>query len=279
MATKAPSTQKDNHKEVKNLLLFFNNPPAPIDQIEPKHIRQYLDWRIEYTKSQALKKGKEVNPNMGSVRANREKALFSHIFNFAREYGYTSRENPCQGVKGLKERGRKDIYVSDEMLNQVLVVADKPAWFALRLAYLTGQRPSDVLKMKVTDIYDSYLHLQQNKTKERVRILITGELQELLVQIQKYRNNLSAKSTSLLIDEKGKALTSRNLRTRFDKAREDAGIEKSKFQFRDLRAKAATDVNEYTDIKKAQTLLGHTSKKMTEHYIRHRLGKKANPIK
>lgn len=205
--------------------------------------------------------------------------MFSHIFNFAREYGYTSRENPCQGVKGFKERGRKDIYVSDEMLNKVLVVADKPAWFALRLAYLTGQRPSDVLKMKVTDIYDSYLHLQQNKTKERVRILIMGELQELLVQIQDYRNCLSAKSASLLIDEKGKALTSRNLRTRFDKAREDAGIEKSKFQFRDLRAKAATDVNEYTDIKKAQTLLGHTSEKMTEHYIRHRLGKKANPVK
>ena len=59
----------------------------PIDAIAPMGIREYMDLR-----GQAAK-----------VRANREKALFSHIFNKAREWGYTASQNPCQGVKGFKE--------------------------------------------------------------------------------------------------------------------------------------------------------------------------------
>lgn len=84
---------------------------------------------------------------------------------------------------------------------------------------------------------------------------------------------------SILINEKGMTLTAGTLRGRFNKARIAAGVEKEIFQFRDLRAKSATDINKQADIKKAQTLLGHTSEKMTAHYVRPRLGKKANPFK
>lgn len=76
--TKAANTQRDNHKELIWLYKFFDNPPAPLEKIEPINIRQYLDWR-------------------GIIRANREKALFSHIWNKAREWGYTSLTNPCVG--------------------------------------------------------------------------------------------------------------------------------------------------------------------------------------
>jgi hypothetical protein len=37
--TKAPTPQKDNKRELKQLLLFFNEPPAPLEAIEPQHIR------------------------------------------------------------------------------------------------------------------------------------------------------------------------------------------------------------------------------------------------
>lgn len=40
-------------------------------------------------------------------------------------------------------------------------------------------------------------------------------------------------------------------------------------QFRDLRAKAATDIEAP---EKAQKLLGHTKRDMTEHYVRKRRG-------
>ena len=79
------------------------------------------------------------------MRANREKALFSHIFNKAREWGYTAAPNPCAGVKGFTERGR-DAYIEDVTYKAVWDAADWPTRDAMDLAYLTGQRPADVLK-------------------------------------------------------------------------------------------------------------------------------------
>ncbi|WP_429325097.1 tyrosine-type recombinase/integrase [Paraburkholderia sp. GAS348] len=59
------------------------------------------------------------------------------------------------------------------------------------------------------------------------------------------------------------------LRFRFDRARLAARVEKDRFQFRDLRAKAGTDKTEASgDIRAAQLQLGHKSLKMTEHYVR-----------
>jgi integrase len=70
------------------------------------------------------------------------------------------------------------------------------------------------------------------------------------------------------------------LRSRFDLAREKAGIEKSAFQLRDLRAKAGTDKAESSgDILKARDQLGHTTVVMTEKYVRERRGKAVTPTK
>lgn len=59
---------------------------------------------------------------------------------------------------------------------------------------------------------------------------------------------------------------------RFEKARKAAGIH---FQLRDLRAKAATDLE---DLALAQKLLGHSSRSMTEHYVKRRAGEKVSPL-
>ena len=48
----------------------------------------------------------DIRGKIVKVRANREKTLLSHIFNKAREWGYTALQNPCQGVKGFKGTGR-----------------------------------------------------------------------------------------------------------------------------------------------------------------------------
>ena len=68
-------------------------------------------------------------------------------------------------------------------------------------------------------------------------------------------------------------------RSHFDKARDAAeqeakelGISFERFQFRDLRPKAASDIDAMHDIKAAQKLLGHTTEQMTAGYIRSRRG-------
>ena len=70
------------------------------------------------------------------------------------------------------------------------------------------------------------------------------------------------------------------LRGRFDLTKEAAGVAKSEFQMRDLRAKAGTDKAESSgDIMQARDQLGHTTVVMAEQYIRNREGKKVSPTK
>ena len=70
---------------------------------------------------------------------NREKALLSHMFNKAREWGYTDAPNPCQGVKGFTESGR-DRYVSDTEFAAVRSAAEgrERYWGSRPLAAVAG---------------------------------------------------------------------------------------------------------------------------------------------
>lgn len=89
---KASRTLADNQNEVANLKAFFDDPPAPLERIQAVDVRHYMTWRT---------KG-----DTAYLRANRENALLSHIWNFARDKGYTALPNPCAGIKGFKEVGR-----------------------------------------------------------------------------------------------------------------------------------------------------------------------------
>lgn len=266
---KAPRSQRDNIKELAKLYEFFDNPPAPLDQIQPINIRQYMDWRKD-----------------APVRANREKALFSHIFNKAREWGLTDRTNPCAGVAGYREKGR-DTYVEDEVYQAVHAAADQPLRDAMDLAYLTGQRPADVLAIAQNDIRGGALHIRQAKTDTKLRIAIKGELAPLLARIDERKAGKKIQALKLLVNEEGRPLTYSALRSRFDRARERAAAANPRlasdihhFQFRDLRAKAGTDKTESTgDIRMAQKQLGHASVTMTENYVRDRLGTISDPTK
>jgi integrase len=251
--TKAYRTQKDNEKELEKLEAVFG--AMPIDAIKPFHIKRYLDERGKTAK----------------VRANRERALFSHVFNFARECGYTDAPNPCAGIKGHKESGR-DRYVEDDEFLAVWNAADRPTQDAMDLAHLTGQRPADLLKFNRSDIRNGMLALTQNKTGKKLLIEIVGELETLIERIQG-REYYSVGCDALLQDGSGQRLSYGTLRTRFDRAREAAGVH---FQFRDIRAKTATDTE---NLAHAQRLLGHKTRAMTEHYTRHRKGEKVSPLK
>lgn len=288
LPTKAPGTQKTNETELSWLLKFFGDPPAPLDKIEPVHIRKYLDWRVQQAKKDAMARNEKriksgqkeiaVPANIGSICANREKALFSHMWNFARNEGYTKNSNPCAGIKGFLETGR-DVVISDTMISQVMEHASQSLQFALKLAHYTGQRPGDVLRMTEGHIIGNVLHVRQGKTGAKLRIQIQGELQKLLADIIAYKSQFKVRSLALLVNEEGHAMTKSMLRGRFDAAREAAGIPKADFQFRDLRATAATEMDEIAGTRSAQSLLGHTTEGMTAHYIRHKVGKKVVPVR
>ncbi|WP_439895386.1 site-specific integrase [Pseudomonas syringae] len=260
--TKAAATQKDNKRELANLMDFFDDPPGPLDAITPQNVRQYLNWR-----------------KSAPVRANREKALLSHIWNFARDMGYTTLANPCAGIRGNKESGRS-VYVEDDLFSLVYEKADPGLRDAMDLAYLTGQRVTDTRLLDERDIRGGEIWITQGKTKAKRRIQITGELAELIQRIMSRKATYKVRSTQLIVSSDGRGMTSAMLRNRFDAARTAAGIEKSAFQFRDLRAKAGTDKAESSgDIVKARDQLGHTTVVMTEKYVRARKGKQITPTR
>jgi integrase len=291
LPTKASATQEINLRELAWLYKFFDTPPVTLEEIEPMHIRQYLDWRVQATiakkqeenaKRRANKKPElPILKNHGHVSANREKALFSHIWNFARSKGLTSKANPCAGIEGHFESGR-DVYVEDEVYKAVHDAAEQPLRDALDLAYLTGQRPADVLKLARADIKDGELWIQQNKTGAKLRITIEGELAQLIERIK----GRKVMGLSLVNMMDGTPMSRFELRGALDRARAAAARAHpalagkiKQFQFRDLRAKAATDKDEAHGISAAQEQLGHSTAAMTKHYVRHRKGKLVKPTK
>ncbi len=296
LPTKAARTQQDNEKELAWLLKFFGDPPAPLDSIEPMHIGQYKRWRLKAARELAEAKNAErrelgraaqpIADNVGHVRANREKALFSHIWNYCREHGLTKLPNPCAGVEGFHEEGR-DVAPDAATVQKVVEHSSKPLEFAIRLGDIIGQRPADVLRVTEKsiegDVPGGILRLRQGKTKEKLRIVIEGLLADLILEIRAYKKAIEAErkvyAMALLVNEEGKALTKAMLRDRFDDARALANVPKSEFQFRDLRAKAATDLDEERGTRDAQSLLGHTTEGMTVNYIRHKVGKKVRPLR
>ena len=154
---KALATQKDNLLCLRFLRKVFDG--APIDAVTPQIIAQYRD-----------KRGATV-----PVRVNREITLFSHVFNIAREWGYTSKENPVKGVRKNRETPR-DFYADASVWNAVYGVACQELQDAMDLNYLTGQRPGDVLLMRFSDIRDGALEVKPNKTQKssgkKLRILL-----------------------------------------------------------------------------------------------------------
>lgn len=250
ISQKKASTARTDLVKLKHLLLFFNN--APLEDITAQHVREYMNWRKD-------------TPGI----ANNELSLFGHIWQYAREWGYTNLASPSSGVKRFPIR-KRDIYVEDHIFKCVYSVSDQTMRDLMDLAYLTGQRPVDLANLEKSHIFDGYLHIIQQKTNAKLRIEIVGRLAEILE-----RRIATQTNEFLFSTKKGEKLTASKLGKRFVRFRELASEkypehkdEILSFQFRDLRAKSGTDKAMDQGEEAARQQLGHTTIKMTKTYIR-----------
>jgi integrase len=221
------------------------------------------------------------------VAANRELALFSHIWNKAREWGYTSKTNPCAGVSKNKETPR-DFYADDEVWQAVRVAGVQELRDAMDLAYLTGQRPADVLKITRASVTDTALMVKQGKTAKMLSIQLDedGE-RNALGQLLDTIKARKVSGLHLLMTAGGLRLNKHTLRLRFQTARALAAEQARAagngplaerielFQFRDARPKAASEID---SIAAASELLGHSKEAITRKvYVR--VGQKVKPTR
>lgn len=218
-----------------------------LDQVEPKHVKAYMRKRSS--------KGAAVF----------EKKVGSAFFNWARAEGHTNCPNPFHGMKFSKAEkraynigGKRDRYVTDAEFDAVHARGDAILQDAMDLALLTGQRPGDILKARRQDIVDGVLWFVQEKTGAKVGVRVEAALQRVVARI--LARERPVPSMYLICDRRGQRLRYGPLHERFLKALGDAD-----WQFRDIRAKAATDS---PDLKRAQQLLGHVTEATTASVYR-----------
>ncbi|WP_090207153.1 tyrosine-type recombinase/integrase [Pseudomonas asplenii] len=269
--TKKASTQRENRLSLKQLRAAFAD--APPEAITPHVCAQYRDART------------------AKVRANRELALLSHIYNIGREWGVITCDNPVTGVRKNKETPR-EFYATEEIWSAVYKKGASELRDAMDLAYLSAQRPADVLSMRETDATLDYLQVSQGKTAKKLRIKLTNanganELGTLVERLLRQRKERGARNPYLIVTEDGRNVTKAMLRLRFDEARRLAAAtaiealnhklaaDIKSFQFRDIRPKAASEIE---DLAVASKLLGHSDKRITETVYR-RVGEIVSPTK
>ncbi|RQO51506.1 tyrosine-type recombinase/integrase [Pseudomonas sp. KBW05] len=263
-------TQDDYQKGLRQLKKAFSG--APLDAMTPQIIAQYRDAR------------------KAKVRANREIALLSTMFTFAREWGLTDKANPCFGLRRNKETPR-DYYAGEIVWNAVYDQAPQELKDAMDLAYLTGQRPADVLKVATTDLNAGFLMVKQGKTSKKLRLRLEDEgvqsgLSAFIDDLQERRALKGIKTSRLITNTSGLRMSQQMLRNRWDEARENAAIKAGadgdsalavlirQFQFKDIRPKAASEI----ELGHASRLLGHSTEEMTKKVYR-RVGEIVKPTK
>ncbi len=205
-------------------------------------------------------------PNMG----NRIISYLRMVFSFALEQQEVE-SNPCVGIKRHKEATR-DRYVTDDEFAAIRGHGTPNLRPILDIAYMTGQRIGDVLKMRLSDITDEGIFVQQQKTKQRVLIEMTPALRKAIDDARALPRPI--RGLTLFCTRRGGRPYS--YRTVYDMTM--AAVAKAKvedFRIHDLRAKALTDAKMAG--LDAVALGGHADPKQTERYIRQRATIRAMP--
>jgi len=250
---KAERTYKGNQKEIAYLRTSFGNMEP--EKITAVHIYGYLDNRGQKAK----------------VRANREKALLSHVFNTAIRWGIVTK-NPCFGVKRIPERPRERYIEHSEFL-AVYSISSIVVQCAMEIAYIIGQRGADIFKILLTDLKEEGIELTQSKTFGRThkKYLIpwTPELVACIDKIMSIPRKI--RGLHLFCNRKGQPYSSEGFSCLWQKAINKAiqqDLIKERFTFQDIRAKAASDSE---DAEYASKLLGHANSAITKKvYMRKR---------
>jgi integrase len=213
------------------------------EQVKPKHVAQ-------------IKVDLKATPNM----ANRCLTVLRIVFAHAVEWQLVE-SNPCVGIMRHKEEKRRR-YLTDAEYMAIWSAAAPRLRVIMDLAYLTGQRISDVLRIRRSDISETGITFQQGKTGERLTVRMTPELETVIGAAKALNRNIVA--LTLLHNRRGKAPDYRTTRDQWERACNAAGIEDA--HFHDIRAKAITDAKRQG--LDPQAIAGHASATMTARYIR-----------
>lgn len=225
---------------------------------------------------------------------NEMRAGVRELMRYAEEKGYRAAgTNPVDSIKTVSAPAR-DKYISDSELRRIKVAAMRDyrgeltragpmICAAIDMAYLTGQRVSDILDLrwskklatskegKVVAPYidDAGIYFKPSKTAgstgAKVLIAWTPALKAVVERIRamKRRN-----THWVVTQEDAQPYTYSGFYRRWKRAVKIAGV--NDCHFNDLRAKAITDKEESHGMQQARRMGAHSTEAQTADYVRHR---------
>ncbi len=220
--------------------IFAEFSPA---QVMPKHVAK-------------MRRSYAGTPNM----ANRMLTVLRLVFNYAVEEQLVD-TNPCIGIKRLEEAKRERLIAPGEY-NAIYAKAGPRLQVIMDLLQLTGQRVTDVIKLRRADLVDEGIYFRQRKTKAQLIVRWSPELRHVVDRAKTLDTNLRA--MTLLHGRGGKPVDYRTVHDQWVDACEAAGVLDA--DLRDLRAMSGTEAKRQGINPTA--LLGHTSPTMTARYLR-----------
>ena len=227
---------------------------GPMEAIKPVHIAQFMD--AHQSKSQA---------NIGRV-------IIGNVFDYAIRRGLIDCVNPAKAIKknAIASRTR---YLTDDEFRAIRGNGNDVVKVAMDIAYLTGARIIDVLKIKLADCQRDGLFIQQHKTGKRQLFQWAPELEDAIKRARKLPRPV--RNLTLLCTNRGNSYTYAAFYTIWRNAVTKAGV--TDVHFHDIRGKAATEAKQ--NGQDYQSLLGHASRAMSEKYVKVREIETVQPVK
>ncbi len=250
---KAPQTYGDNIKEMAKLRAVFGHMRP--DEVTAPDIYSYMDARG------------------APVRANREKALLSHVYSYAIRWGVV-KDNPCRHVKRNPEKPRER-YVEDAELEAFKAMAGDFLSAYVDFKYLTGLRKGDILKLRLDALTDEGIAVTQSKTGGRLIYLWEPALRAAVDRVKALPRPI--RGLYLFCTRRGQPYSTSGFDSIWQRAMGKvlkAGVLRQRFTEHDIRAKTATDDPEF-----AQKRLGHKSRAMTDRYVKSRQVERVHPLR
>jgi len=241
------STQRDYRRSLGVLRQVFGD--MRLIDLKPHHVAQMLD--------QAKAK----------VAANRHAAVLSTVYQHAMRWGWVD-TNPCKGVRRNRETARTR-YIDDNELNYAIKHAPPIIGLALQFAYLTALDLGDMLPLRHSDIVDyqgkRVIKSARGKTGRTVTVEITETLGDIIKELRRLPDRPA--SVWVMPNRQGQAYTVSGWESGWQKFKRQHSID---WRWKDVRAKALTDVSRERGRDAAQALAAHASGTTTEVYIRAR---------
>ncbi len=244
----APRTQKDYHQHEKKLLAVFGKLKA--DDIKIEQVRIYMDKRGVSSKNQA----------------NQEISSMSRVFGWGFERGFV-RSNPCKGIRKFTLVDR-DVYIPDDDYLAIYEHARIEIQVAMEISYLCAAREGDIFDLKVEDLMDRGIFIEQNKTGKKQ---IKEWTPRLRAAIDKALTHLVGRSASgyVVPSPSGGKLNRKTFNTWWNDAKSAAARKLGREipgTFHDIKAKAISDYEGSSRDK--QLFSGHKTENQVATYDR-----------